>query len=63
MCPTLQMEQEDVHAFNGEERKQFSLGVWIRVEVVGLSILIVIVWGLLKLPTIFFHIPVSLNRS
>ena len=55
-------EQKEVHTFNGEERKQFSLGVWMRVEVVGLSILIVIVWGLLTLPTVFYHIPVSLAK-
>ena len=44
-----------------EGRKQFSLTFWIRVEVVGLSMLIVIVLGLLTLPIIFYFIPVTVS--
>ena len=45
----------------GHDGKQFSLQFWLRLEVVGLSVLIVIVWGLLTLPIIFFHIPVTVS--
>ena len=48
----------DVHGHDQDEEKQFSLVFWIRIEVVGLLVLITIVWGLLTLPTVFYHIPV-----
>ena len=54
----------DVHLSNGHdlvEDKQFSLQFWLRLEVIGLLVLIVIVWGLLTLPIIFFHIPVTVS--
>ena len=53
------MEQKDVRPFNGE--KLLRLRDKIRVEVVVLSILIVIVWGLLILPIVFYHIPVDVS--
>ena len=31
--------------------------ICLRAEIVGLSVLIVIVWGLLSLPIVFYHIP------
>lgn len=30
---------------------------WLRAEIVGLAVVIVIVWGLLLLPVIFYHLP------
>ena len=30
---------------------------WLRAEIVGLAVLIIIVWGLLLLPIIFYHLP------
>ena len=36
---------------------------WLRYEVIGLCIVIVIVWGLLTLPVIFFYLPVSVVSS
>ena len=30
---------------------------WLRVEIVGLAVVIIIVWGLLLLPVIFYHLP------
>ena len=29
---------------------------WLRAEIVGLAVLIIIVWGLLLLPVIFYHV-------
>ena len=53
------MEQKDVRPFiNGKKL----LRDWIRVKVVVLFILIVIVWGLLTLPIVFYHIPVEVSR-
>ena len=55
---------EDVRLSNGHdlvEDKQFSLQFWLRLEVVGLLVLIAIVWGLLTLPIIFYHIPVTVS--
>ena len=54
----------DVHLSNGHapgEGEHFSLQFWLRLEVIGLLVLIVIVWGLLTLPIIFFHIPVTVS--
>ena len=31
--------------------------MWLRAETVGLAVVIVIVWGLLLLPVIFYHLP------
>ena len=37
---------------------------WLRAEVVGLAVLIIIVWGLLLLPIVFYYLPnVSYYRS
>ena len=33
---------------------------WIWVEIVALSLLIVVVWCLLSLPVVFFHLPIAL---
>ena len=52
------MEQKDVHW-----KKLLRLRDWIRVKVVVLSILIVIVWGLLILPIVFYHIPVEVANE
>ena len=55
----------DVHASNGcvqDGEKQFSLVFWMRMEVVGLLALITIVWVLLTLPTVFYHIPVTVSH-
>ena len=41
--------------------RHFSLQIWLRLEVVGLLVLIAIVWGLLTLPIIFYHIPVTVS--
>ena len=30
---------------------------WLRAETVGLTVVIIIVWGLLLLPVIFYHLP------
>ena len=30
---------------------------WLRLQVVGLIVAIAVVWGLLSLPVIFFHLP------
>ena len=53
----------DVHSPNNgrvqDGEKQFSP---MRMEVVGLTVLITIVWGLLTLPTVFYHIPVTVSR-
>ena len=54
----------DVHLSNGHdlvEDKQFSMQFWLRLEVIGLLVLIVIVWGLLTLPIIFYYIPVTVS--
>lgn len=36
---------------------------WLRVEIVGICILMAIVWGLLSLPIVFYYIPVPVVRS
>ena len=58
MTESTPISTEDLH---GHDVKQFSLQFWLRLEVVGLLVLIVIVWGLLTLPIIFFHIPVTVS--
>ena len=36
---------------------QFSVKTWLRTEVVALCILVVVVWILLSLPLLFYHLP------
>ena len=41
----------------GAEEIERRYKMWLRAETVGLAIVIVIVWGLLLLPVIFYHLP------
>ena len=43
--------------FSGENAER-RYKLWLRAEIVGLCVLIVIVWGLLSLPIAFYYIPV-----
>ena len=36
---------------------QFSVKTWLRTEIVALCILVVVVWILLSLPLLFYHLP------
>ena len=36
---------------------RFSVKAWLHTEIIVLCIMVVIVWGLLSLPTIFYHLP------
>ena len=56
-------EGADVHSCDQDGEKQFSLEFWLRLKVAGLLVLITIVWGLLTLPTVFYHIPVTVSRQ
>ena len=42
------------HKLSGEEAER-RYKLWLRVEIVGLCILILTVWSLLLLPTVFYH--------
>ena len=43
--------------FGGEDAER-RYKLWLRAEIVGLCVLIVIVWGLLSLPIVFYDLPV-----
>ena len=47
--------------FGGDEAER-RYKIWLRAEIVGLCIVIVIVWGLLFLPIIFYHLPIVSDR-
>ena len=44
--------------YGGQEAAEKRYKLWLRAEIVGLCILILIVWGLLLLPIVFYHQPV-----
>ena len=39
------------------EMPKFSVNTWLRTEIVVLSFMVVVVWILLSLPLIFYHLP------
>ena len=41
----------------GAENVEITYKKWLRAEIVGLAVVIIIVWGLLLLPVIFYHLP------
>ena len=41
----------------GAEEIERRYKMWLRAETVGLSVVIVVVWGLLLLPVIFYYLP------
>ena len=43
--------------YGGKEAVERRYKLWLRAEIVGLCILILIVWGLLLLPIVFYHQP------
>ena len=48
--------------YGSQEAAERRYKLWLRAEIVGLCILILIVWGLLLLPIVFYHQPV-VSRS
>lgn len=59
-APQSNQKQEDSKSskrFGGDDlERRYKL--CLRAEIVGLSVLIVVVWGLLSLPIVFYHLPV-----
>ena len=41
----------------GAEEIERRYKVWLRAETVGLAVVIIIVWDLLLLPVVFYHLP------
>ena len=41
----------------GAEDVEITYKKWLRAEIVGLAVVIIVVWGLLLLPVIFYHLP------
>ena len=41
----------------GAEEIERKYKIWLRAEIVGLVAVIIVVWGLLLLPVIFYHLP------
>ena len=41
----------------GAEEIERRYKVWLRAETVGLAVVIIVVWGLLLLPVVFYHLP------
>ena len=55
-------KQEEGSTFDGQSllRKYRRL---LRVEVAGLCVLMVVVWGLLALPVVFYFLPLAVVRT
>ena len=43
--------------------KRLSVEVWQRAEIIVLCLVVVIVWGLLSLPVVFYHLPSGDDES
>lgn len=41
----------------GAEEIERRYKLWLRAETAGLAVVIIVVWGLLLLPVIFYHLP------
>lgn len=41
----------------GAEDVEITYKKWLRAEIVGLAVVIIVVWCLLLLPVIFYHLP------
>ena len=60
-APPRNQKQEDSKSskrFGGGDELEHRYKLCLRAEIVGLCVLIVIVWGLLSLPIVFYHLPV-----
>ena len=43
-------------------KKSLSVEIWQRAQIIVLCIVVVIVWGLLSLPIVFYHLPSGDNE-
>ena len=55
---TLSGQSKDKLRLGGDEAER-KYKTWLRVEIVALCVVILIVWGLLLLPVVFYNLPAS----
>ena len=53
------MGRPSITLTSAEETGIWNYKLWLNIEVALLAVLIIGVWGLLSLPIIFYHLPIS----